>query len=97
MHIQLSNGTLVTCNDAFLTIEKKQEHPSSQSALTLISLSSITGMIVDTDYVFLCVEGFPRPYDFKHANVVAIKQNPSCIVGNAYEIMELYNQIKARL
>lgn len=94
MQLQLSTGTCLTFHETFLTIEKKD---ASQSTKTLIRLSSITGMVVDTDYVFLCVEGFPRPYDFKHANVVAIKQNPSCIVGNAYELNEVYTQIQSRL
>lgn len=59
----------------------------------VIKLSSVSGMIQETDCLYICGSGLPTPKDFKLSSADDNKQLPNCITGPKEDLVKIFNYI----
>ena len=93
----LKSGTIVEISDTKIRIIRNDVKSAAKGLLSgramgevSLKLSSVTGLIQNTDILLICASGLPSPNDFKISNFSEIKQYPNCIVGKNEELLEIY-------
>lgn len=100
----LKSGTNVSISDKLLIIERTSGKSAVKSLFAgrtmgnmVVKISSITGLILNADYLIICASGLPAPSDFKISSVAEIKQYPNCIVAKQEELTEIYDYLQDML
>lgn len=104
MNYKLKSGTEVTITENTVEINRTDSKSAAKALFAgrtmgrmVLKKSSITGLIFNSDYLFICASGLPTPTDFKISSVGDFKQFPNCIVGKNDELSEVYDALSALL